>query len=73
MLVLAVASARRLAHQMHRTIYERQAVDGRRDADRYKTPRLGTNVTVSQIYATYVWTYSPCRGGGRDRVRTCLQ
>ena len=42
----------------HPTIHERQAVDGRRDADRYKTAPLEQNVRLSQIYPTYVWTQS---------------
>ena len=50
-----IAGSMRLG-EPHRTIYERQAVDGRRDADRYKTPRLRRNVRNSQIYATYVGT-----------------
>ena len=33
----------------HPTIYERHAVDGRRDADRYKTPRLRWNVIISPL------------------------
>ena len=41
------------------TGYVRHAVDGRRDADRYKTPRLRRNVRNSQIYATYVGTRPP--------------
>ena len=45
--------------ELHRTGYERQAVDGRRDADRYKTPRLRRNVIISQILGTYVRTEPP--------------
>ena len=36
------------------TVHEQQAVDGRTDADRYKTARLVPNVRINQIYATYV-------------------
>ena len=42
--------------KLHRTGYERQAVDGRCDADRYNSARLEQNVRISQIYGTYVWT-----------------
>ena len=34
------------------TVHEQQAVDGRRDADRYKTARLARNVRKNQILAT---------------------
>ena len=53
-----IAGSMRLG-EPHRTIYERHAVDGRRDADRYKTPRLRRNEIISQILGTYVRTEPP--------------
>ena len=53
-----VAGTMRL-EELYRTGYARQAVDGRRDADRYKTPRLVPFVRINQIPATYVWTRPP--------------
>ena len=38
--------------ELYRTGYARQAVDGRRDADRYKTARLARNVRKNHILAT---------------------
>ena len=60
-----IASETRLV-EPRLTGYVRHAVDGRRDADRYKTPRLVRNVRKNQIYATYVRTEPP--GHGPDRT-----
>lgn len=39
--------------ELYRTGYARRAVDGRRDVERCTTARLGRNVRISQILATY--------------------
>ena len=44
--------------ELYRTGYERQAMDGRRAAERCTTARLVRNVRKNQILATYVWTQS---------------